>query len=120
MCGAFVFGVTRGLWTAGWRSWRAPWAGTASTTGPAGDFILLDGYNGASRNPYHALAILDLQLASLPLLGGYGNQLVVRVDGLMEPRIAMDAALRRCDVLGRSVFAVAEVPKAAFRNLRRL
>lgn len=90
-----------------------------SETGAGGDFILIDGFNGASRNAYHALAILELRLGGFTLLRDYWNQLLTRVDGLMEPRIAMDAALRRCGVVGRTAFAVAEVPNAAFANWRR-
>ncbi len=83
------------------------------------DFVLIDGFNGASRNPYHSFAVLELRLDGFPLLRGYANQVVTRVDGLMEPKIAMDAALVRCDTVGRTAFAVAEVPTAAFANWRR-
>ncbi len=84
-----------------------------------GDFILIDGFNGASRNPYHTFAILELRLAGYTLLKGYLNQVITRVDGLMEPEIAMNAALRRRDVLGETAFAVGEVPNAPFANWRR-
>jgi hypothetical protein len=84
-----------------------------------GDFILLDGFNGASRNPYHTFAILNLRIDGYPLLNDYLNQVITRSDGLMEPRIAMDAALKRSGVIGRSAFAVAEVPRAAYANWSR-
>lgn len=84
-----------------------------------GDFVLLDGFNGASRNPYHTFAILDLRLDGYPLLNSYLNQVIARVDGLMEPQIAMDAALRRSGVVGATAFAVADVPRAAYADWHR-
>ncbi len=84
-----------------------------------GDFILLDGFNGASRNPYHTFAILALRQDGATLLEGYLNQLRTRADGLTEKTIAMDAALKHCRVLGESVVAVAEVPDMPFVSWRR-
>ncbi|NOX55782.1 MAG: hypothetical protein GXP27_15345, partial [Planctomycetes bacterium] len=43
-----------------------------------GDFVLIDGFNGAYRNPYHAFAILELRLGGYTLLSGYRNQLLTR------------------------------------------
>ncbi|MBN1419965.1 MAG: VCBS repeat-containing protein, partial [Planctomycetes bacterium] len=85
----------------------------------SGDFILIDGLNGASRNPYHAFAILELRIGGFTLLSGYRNQLMTRLDGLVQPEVAMDAALSARDVLGSTAFAVAEVPKAPFCRWRR-
>ncbi len=90
-----------------------------SRTDAGGDFLLLDGFNGASRNPYHTLAVLEMRLAGYTLLRGYLNQVITRVDGLMEPKIAMDAALERCDVIGSTALAVGQVPDAAYANWRR-
>ena len=84
-----------------------------------GDFILIDGYNGASRNPYHTFAILELRLGGQTILKGYRNQLLTRADGLVEPRVAMNAALRHRDVIGPTAICVAEVPDAAYCNWRR-
>ena len=85
----------------------------------SGDFILIDGYNGASRNPYHTFALLELRLNGYTLLAGYRNQLLTRSDGLVEPRIAMDAALERAEVVGQTAVATAEVPQAAYCRWRR-
>ncbi|MHC4442488.1 MAG: hypothetical protein ACYTA5_07835 [Planctomycetota bacterium] len=85
----------------------------------SGDFILIDGYNGASRNPYHTFAILELRIGGHPLLKGYRNQLMAKVDGLVEPKVAMDAALKCHRVIGTSAIAVAEVPHAPFCNWQR-
>ena len=77
----------------------------------AGDFILLDGYNGASRNPYHTFGILDLRINGYTLLKGYHNQVLPSADGMVEPQVAMDAALLHRDVIGGTAAAVAEVPR---------
>jgi hypothetical protein len=117
-----------------WRSRRSGiphkesfyFASFRSAPDASGDFILLDGFNGASRNPYHTFAILELRLAGHTILQGSGNtgqgylnQVLTRCDGMVEPQVAMDAALRHCDVLGDTAVAVAEVPNAAFCNWRR-
>ncbi len=84
-----------------------------------GDYILIDGYNGASRNPYHTFAILEMRLGGATLLKGYHNQVLTRVDGMVEPQIAMDGALRTRDVVGDVAMCVGEVPRAAYCNWRR-
>lgn len=84
-----------------------------------GDFILLDGFNGASRNPYHTFAILALRQDGATLLEGYLNQLRTRADGLTEKTVAMDAALKHHRVLGGTVVAVAEAPGMPFTSWRR-
>ena len=88
-----------------------------------GDFILLDGFNGASRNPYHTFAILELRIGGQNILqagnGAYLNQLQTKADGMVEPKVAMDAALRYHGVVGQTITAVGEVPEASFANWRR-
>ena len=84
-----------------------------------GDYILLDGYNGVYRNPYHSFAILDLRLNGTTLLNGYHNQVVTSADGMVEPKVAMDAALLYRNVLGGTAIAVGEVPRSAYCNWRR-
>jgi outer membrane protein assembly factor BamB len=85
----------------------------------SGDFILIDGFNGASRNPYHTFAILELRLDGRTLLKGYRNQLITRADGLVETHIPMDAALKYHKVLGKTATVAAEVAKASYCNWRR-
>ncbi len=85
----------------------------------SGDYILLDGFNGASRNPYHTFDILELRLNGRTVLEGYHNQVLTSADGMVEPSVAMDAALLHSDVVGPTATAVGEVPKAAFCNWRR-
>ncbi|MFA6562727.1 MAG: hypothetical protein WCV00_12525 [Verrucomicrobiia bacterium] len=90
-----------------------------SATDASGDFILIDGFNGASRNPYHTFALLELRLAGQTILQGYLNQVLTKADGMVEPQVAMDAALRCADVIGQTAVCVGETPKAAFCNWRR-
>ncbi len=85
----------------------------------SGDFILLDGYNGAYRNPYHNFVVLQLRIDGLILLDGYRNQVMTRVDGLVEPQVAMNGALLYHDVIGQTAIAVGEVPNASYCNWRR-
>ena len=84
-----------------------------------GDFILLDGLNGASRNPYHTFAVLDLRIGGTTLLRGYHNQVLPKADGMVEPSVAMDAALVARDVVGETAYAQGRVPRAAFCDWRR-
>ncbi len=86
----------------------------------SGDYILLDGFNGASRNPYHTFDILELRLNGKTLLDGYHNQVLTSADGMVEPAVAMDAALLHADVVGPAATAVGEVPAAAYCNWRRM
>ncbi|MBI5684684.1 MAG: hypothetical protein HZC54_06360 [Verrucomicrobia bacterium] len=90
-----------------------------SATDASGDFILIDGFNGASRNPYHTFALLELRLAGQTILQGYLNQVLTKADGMVEPQVAMDAALRHAAVIGQTAFCVGETPKAPFCNWRR-
>jgi hypothetical protein len=85
----------------------------------SGDRLLIKGMNGESRNPYHTFAVLALRLDGVTLLDGFLNQVLTRADGLVEPQVAMDAALRHRDVVGRAAVAVAEVRHAAFCSWRR-
>lgn len=89
------------------------------TTDPSGDFMLIDGMNGGKRNPYHTFAVLDLRIKGQTLLRGYLNQMQTKADGMVEPKVALDAALKFSDVIGQTVAAEAQVPNAAFCDWRR-
>jgi len=96
-----------------------------SAADASGDYALIDAYNGASRNPYHTFALLELRIAGHTLItddrgGAFRNQVLVRADGMVEPQVAMDAAIRQSDVIGSTASIVADVPKAAFCNWRRV
>ena len=88
-----------------------------NSTDASGDFILLDGFNGASRNPYHTFDILELRLGGRTILAGYHNQVLTSADGMVEPAVAMDAALLHSDVIGPTAMAVGQVPGAAYLQL---
>jgi hypothetical protein len=90
-----------------------------STSDATGDFVLLDGFNGASRNPYHTFDVLELRLNGQTVLQGYHNQVLTSADGMVEPAVAMDAGLLHSDVVGPMAVAVGEVPTAAYSNWRR-
>jgi hypothetical protein len=90
-----------------------------SAADATGDYLLLDGFNGASRNPYHTFDILELRVSGRTILQGYHNQVLTSADGMVEPAVAMDAALLFSDVVGATAIAVGEVPQAAFCNWRR-
>ncbi|NOZ24087.1 MAG: hypothetical protein GXP25_23670 [Planctomycetes bacterium] len=85
----------------------------------SGDYILIDGFNGASRNPYHCFAVLRLRIDGNSLLDGYLNQVLTRADGMVEPKVAMNGALRYRNVIGPTAVCVGEVPDAAYCNWRR-
>ncbi|NLS96170.1 MAG: hypothetical protein GXX96_28865 [Planctomycetaceae bacterium] len=91
-----------------------------SAVDASGDYILLDGFNGASRNPYHTFDILQLRLGGQTVLDGYHNQVLTSADGMVEPAVAMNAALVHADVVGSTATAVGEVPGMAFCNWRRM
>lgn len=90
-----------------------------SAADATGDYVLLDGFNGASRNPYHTFDILELRLGGRRVLRGYHNQVLCSADGMVGPAVAMDAALLHSDVVGPTATAVGEVPDAAFSRWRR-
>lgn len=90
-----------------------------STPDASGDYVLLDGFNGASRNPYHTFDILELRLAGRTLLRGYHNQVLTSADGMVEPKVPMDAALLYRDMVGQTATAVGEVPNMPFCGWRR-
>jgi hypothetical protein len=90
-----------------------------SAADASGDFILIDGFNGASRNPYHTFPVLELRLGGYTLLRGYRNQVFTRSDGLVEPHIAMNAALKYHNVIGKTATVIGEVPDAPYCNWRR-
>ena len=84
-----------------------------------GDFILVKGMNGASRNAYHTFVVLELRLDGNTLLEGYLNQVLTRSEGTVEPVVAMDSALKYRDVVGGAAVIAAEVPRAAYCRWRR-
>jgi len=95
------------------------WGSYRSELGSGGDYVLLKGYNGAGRNPYHTFDILELRLNGATLLKGYHNQVLTSANGMVEPKVAMDAALLHHDVIGEVSAVVAQVPDLPFVDWRR-
>ncbi|MGX5817668.1 FG-GAP-like repeat-containing protein [Chitinophaga lutea] len=95
------------------------WGAYRSELGAGGDYVLIKGYNGAGRNPYHAYALLELRIAGKTILSGYNNQVLTDADGLMEPKVAMDAALLHRTVTGDMVSTVVQVPDLAYADWKR-
>lgn len=85
----------------------------------SGDYILVKGYNGAYRNPYHTYDIIELRLNGATLLQGFNNQILSSADGMVEPKVAMDGALIHHDVVGQVAAVTGEVPNLPFINWRR-
>ncbi|MBT4818517.1 MAG: hypothetical protein HON70_22595, partial [Lentisphaerae bacterium] len=116
-----------GLSKPAWRSRRPGFSHDAtfrfasyrSASDETGDLVFLKGINRQLRNPYHNFSVLKLRLAGHDLLDGYGTQITTRADGMVEPAVAMNGALRTCDVVGATTHAVGEVPDLAYCNLRR-
>ena len=90
-----------------------------SAADASGDFVLVKGMNGESRNSYHTYGLLELRMAGQTVLQGFLNQVRTCAGGLVEPVVAMDASLLSTGTVGQSVFAVARVPGAAFCTWRR-
>jgi hypothetical protein len=95
------------------------WMSYRSAPDAGGDYVLIDGYNGASRNPYHTYDILELRLGGRTLLDGYMNQVQTSADGMVEPLVPMDGQLLHRDVLGPIAVAVGQVPGMPYTNWRR-
>ncbi|HID06624.1 MAG TPA: hypothetical protein EYP10_05690 [Armatimonadetes bacterium] len=83
------------------------------------DYILVDGFYGGVRNPYHCLAISKLRIGDKTLLLGYLNQVIARHGGLTEPTIPMAAALKVRKVVGDVAHIECEVPNFSYGVWRR-
>ncbi|HHX41030.1 MAG TPA: VCBS repeat-containing protein [Armatimonadetes bacterium] len=99
------------------RSFR--WGSYRSSLGPGGDLVMIKGYNGAGRLPYHTCVLMELRLNGVTLLQGYRNQILASADGMVEPQVPLDGALLHQGVLGEMVSAVMEVPRLPFSRWRR-
>ena len=95
-----------------WGTWRTALDGT-------GDLMMIKGHNGGGRLPYHTFSVMEQRLADHTLLKGYRTQVLTSADGMVEPEVAMDAALLDHGALGDTAWAVGEVPKTPFANWRR-
>lgn len=95
------------------------WGSYRSTLGPDGDLVMIKGYNGAGRLPYHTCVLMELRLNGMTLLQGYRNQILSSADGMVEPQVPLDGALLHHGVLGQTASVVLEVPRLPFNRWRR-
>jgi len=95
------------------------YASYRSTPDATGDFVLVHGCYDDARNPYHSAAILECRLGGRTVLRGDRNQVLTRVDGMVEPQMSLDTALRRADVFGDTAVLTAETPQAGYSSWRR-
>lgn len=87
--------------------------------GPDDGFLLLDGFNGLSRNPHHNAALTYLRSAGVELLNGYGNQIHITRDGLAENYVARAARLDNAFADDGLAAVSVTVPDASYANWRR-
>ena len=87
--------------------------------GPDDGFMLLDGYNGGGRNPHHVSALKLLRNTGRLLLSGYGNQVVILRDGMVEGHVARAARLDASVALCGLAYVRSVVPDAAYSEWKR-
>ena len=83
------------------------------------DYIMVDGFHGGTRNPYHCFAVTRLRIRDIEMLNGYMNEFIIRQGGLTEPEIPVAAALDVREVLGDLARIEAEVPNFSHGTWRR-
>ncbi|HWL52877.1 MAG TPA: hypothetical protein VNQ90_10600 [Chthoniobacteraceae bacterium] len=84
-----------------------------------GDFLLIKGRKGRSRNPFHVLAMTELRIDGTTLLKGYLNQVRLRSNGAVGPKLETEAVLKGDLAFGKSALAVAEVHQLPYGRWRR-
>lgn len=99
-------------------------AGYRSTLDGTGDLTLVHGCRDYERDRYHTFALIGLRLAGRTLFRAdqresMRNQLIVRVNGLVDPNVPLDAALSYADVVGETAAFVADVPNAPYCDWQR-
>lgn len=96
--------------------WAASYRNAPDATG---DFILMVGDYDYGRTPYYSHAIIELRLAGRTLLQGYRNQVFTTNNGLANPCLSMNAALRKAAVLDGVAITSNDVACAGFCRWRR-
>lgn len=90
-----------------------------SGLGPKDDYLLLDGYYGASRTVYHVNALHTLRMGGTQLLRGDENQVRVRRQGMVTPKVAKAAALETAVCSGDGLYVRSTVPDMPFSSWSR-
>lgn len=82
----------------------------SASTSKDSDFILLDGCYEWGRNLYHCLALLELRLAGVPLLGGHHNQVYVYNDGMYADKFPKFTEIIKAETLGNIIYFQGRIP----------
>lgn len=90
-----------------------------SGVGPEDGFLMMDGFNGGGRNPYHVSALIALRSGGRELLSGFGNQVHVLRDGLSAGHVAMAAQLKAHFAGEGMAYIQSVVPEASFSAWKR-
>lgn len=83
------------------------------------DFVQIDGFYGRGRNPYHVNALYALRMGGNLFLNGYGSQVSVRCQGMVEPSVAAAAALEAAAAAGHGFYTRSTVPDMPFSSWTR-
>jgi len=83
------------------------------------DYFMIDGFFGRGRNPYHVNPIYILRLKGRYVLKGFESQISVRRQGMVEPRVAYGAALKKSVALGGLAYVKTNVPDMPFSSWDR-
>src|SRR3989304_3566842 len=81
--------------------------------------MLLDGFNGSSRNPYHLSALTRLRNNGRDLLTGYGSQPTILRDGLSEDHVPQAAELEAAVTFAGVAYVRSGVPDAMYSGWKR-
>ena len=82
------------------------------------DYILLDGFFGGGRNEFHVNTLYRLRLQGKNFLSGYGNDVEVWRDGMME-NVGRAAELQTAMSAGNIVYVESGVTNSASARSRR-
>lgn len=86
----------------------------------ADDYLLLDGFNGLGRNPFHLGTLLRVRMfGGKTLLSGYDNDVRVLFNGMVGSEIARCAALKDGLSTGDFAYVGVEAPNMPSSNWRR-
>ena len=88
-----------------------------NSTEPFGDYISFNTFMELDR--YHAFEIYTLQINGQKILERGNNFAIVRMGGVLPPKISQDSAIRRAYVLGKIAFLQAQTAQAGYGDWQR-
>ncbi len=84
------------------------------------DYMLIDGFSGLGRNPHHLASVLKLRMFNGEnVLDGYGNDLDVWFNGVLDQEIPRCAQLNRTFAVENCGFIEMEVPNMPASSWKR-